>query len=157
MADHRRELKSQYDALRRLYDDLHGTTFARRDWHAEVIARRTLGSDDRIEHGFLAEHFLIAWSNWRGLFDRYCRDFGQPAQSFPGTWSRLIAQCDVLVFRLARGPALDEIIARSWIDPDDGSLKPVSRRRYDIATIYSQIARACKGRKLSGARRSSRR
>ena len=49
MADHRRELKSQYDALRRLYDDLHGTTFARRDWHAEVIARparwgRTSGS-----------------------------------------------------------------------------------------------------------------
>ena len=158
MADHRRELKSQYDALRRLYDDLHGTTFARRDWHAEVVARRTLGSDDRIEHGFLAEHFLIAWSDWRGLFDRYCRYFGQPAESFPGTWSRLIAQCDVLVFRLAREPALDEIIAHSWIDPDDGSFKPVSRRRYDIATIYSQVARRTSGRSSwSGARRSSRR
>jgi hypothetical protein len=55
MADHRQELKSRYDALRRLYDDLHGTTFARQDWHAEVVARRTLGSDERIEHWFLAE------------------------------------------------------------------------------------------------------
>ncbi len=50
-------------------------------------------------------------------------------------------QCDVLVFRLARESELDEIIARSWIDPDDASFKPGSRRKYDIATIYSQIAR----------------
>ena len=72
MADHRHELKSRYDSLPRLYDDLSGTALARRGWRDEVIARRTLGSDERIEHGFLAEHFLVTWSNWRGLLDRYC-------------------------------------------------------------------------------------
>lgn len=142
MADHRRELKSLYDALRRLYADLHGTTLARRNWHAEVPARRTLGSDERIEHWFLAEHFLTTWSHWGGLFERFCRYFGQPADSFPRTWSQFIANCDGLVFRLTRDEALDEIIARSWTDPDDSAFRPLARRKYDIATIYSQVARA---------------
>lgn len=142
MADHKGGLRSQYNALRRLYADLHGTTFARRDWHAEVPTRRTLKSDERIEHWFLAEHFLITWSNWRGLFERFRRYFGQPADSFPRTWSELVAKCDVLVFRLVRDASLDEIIARSWFDPDDAAFRPVSRRKYDIATIYTQVARA---------------
>ena len=142
MANHRQELRSRYDVLRRLYDDLRETTFARLDWHAEVLARRTLAQDERIEHWFLAEHFLVTWSNWRGLFDRFCRYFGQPADSFPKTWSQLIANCDVLVFRLTRDRNLDGIIARSWSDPDHSAFRPDSRRRYDIATIFSQIARA---------------
>ena len=46
------------------------------------------------------------------------------------------------MFRLAREPELDEIIARSWIDPDLRWPNPASRRHgYDIATIYRQIAR----------------
>jgi len=49
----------------------------RRGWNTEVIARRTLGDDDRIELWFLAEHFLTTWSNWRGLVDRFHRYFGQ--------------------------------------------------------------------------------
>ena len=50
MVDYRRELRSRYGSLSRLYEDLRGTAFARMDWDAEVLARRTLGSDDRIEN-----------------------------------------------------------------------------------------------------------
>src|SRR5215470_3515421 len=141
MVDYRRELKSRYSSLSRLYEDLRGTAFARMDWDAEVLARRTLGSDDRIEHWFLAEHFLVTWSNWRGLLDRFCRYFGQPVESFPKTWSQLIVKCEVLVFQLAQERELDGIIAFSWVNPDQRTFPPDSGERYDIAAIYSRLAK----------------
>ena len=38
----------------------------------------------------------------QGLFDRFIRYFGQPADSFPKTWSQLSVNCELLVFTLAR-------------------------------------------------------
>ena len=140
MANRRRELKSRQVSLRRLHDDLRESSFARRDWNAEVRARRTLGSDDTVEHWFLAEQFLMTWSNWQGLFERFCRYFGQPAESFPKTWSQLIANCELLVFTLARDRNLDEMIAKSWIDPDHILGRLPKDRGYDVASIYTQIA-----------------
>src|ERR1017187_1283705 len=102
MANLRNELKSRHASLRRLYDDLRDSSFARLGWNTEVRARRTLGSDATIEHWFLAEQFLINWSDWKGLLDRFCRYFGQETDSFPKTWSKLIVNCELLVFILAR-------------------------------------------------------
>jgi hypothetical protein len=47
MANLKNELKSRQASLRRLYDDLRDSSFARQDWNAAVRARRTLGSDAR--------------------------------------------------------------------------------------------------------------
>jgi hypothetical protein len=142
MANLKNELKSRQASLRRLHDDLRDSSFARRNWNAEVRARRTLGSDETIEHWFLAEHFLVTWSNWQGLFDRYCRYFGQSADTFPGTWSQLIAKCEVLVFILARDRDLDEIIAKSWIDQGPMLDWVAKGRGYDISSIYTQVVRS---------------
>jgi hypothetical protein len=142
MANLRNELKTQQAFLRRLHDDLRDSSFARRDWDAAVRARRTLGSDETIEHWFLAEHFLMKWSDWLGLFDRFCRYFGQSANDFPKTWSQLIGKCEVLVFTLARDQSLDEIIAKSWLEPDLLLDRPAKAPGYDVSSIYTQIARS---------------
>jgi len=148
MADHRRELKSRYRALSRLYADLSSTAFARRDWHDEVLDRQTLGSDERIEHWFLAEHFLANWSNWSGLLDRFSRYFGQCLDSFPKSWSKFTLNCDALVFQLARDEGLDRILAESWADSEEKSFRPDSRKIFDIAAIYGQLAKACEHAEL---------
>jgi hypothetical protein len=141
MPNLRSELKSRYASLRRLHDDLRDSSLSRPGWDIQVRARRTLGSDEPIEHWFLAEHFLVGWSNWSGLFDRFRRYFGQPDDSFPRTWAKLIADCEVLVFRLTREDELDRIIAKYWVDPDLELDRPVNRRSHDIASIYTRIAR----------------
>ncbi|MFI5458511.1 MAG: hypothetical protein ACHRXM_24020 [Isosphaerales bacterium] len=142
MANLRNELKSRHASLRRLHDDLRDSSFSRPGWSTEVIARRTLGDDQRIELWFLAEHFLTTWSNWRGLLDRFLGYFGQSEDSFPKTWARLIANCDVLVDQLAREEELDKIIANSWIDPGLLLDRPVKHHGHDIPSIYTQIARS---------------
>jgi hypothetical protein len=141
MANLRNELKSRHASLRRLYNDLKGSSFARAGWNTEVRARRTLGSDDTIEHWFLAEHFLITWSNWRGLFNRFRDYFGQPEDAFPKTWALMITNCEVLVYQLAREEELDQLIAKSWIDTDLVPDRLVKTNGYDIPSIYTQIAR----------------
>jgi hypothetical protein len=45
MADHRRELMSGYESVRRLHEELGDTMSPRLDRHAEVLARRTLEPD----------------------------------------------------------------------------------------------------------------
>ena len=136
------ELKSRQVALRRLHDDLRDSSFARRGWNDDVRARHTLGSDETVEHWFLAEHLLMTWSNWQGLFDRFCRYFGQPIDLFPKTWSKLIADCEVLVFTLARDRNLGEKIAKAWVDSGPVLDRSVEARGYDIPSIYTQIARS---------------
>jgi hypothetical protein len=61
MANLKNELKSRQASLRRLYDDLRDSSFARQDWNAAVRARRTLGSDETIEHG--GDDSLLASDN----------------------------------------------------------------------------------------------
>jgi hypothetical protein len=141
MANLRNELKSRQASLRRLHDDLRESSFARRAWNSEVRPRRTLGSDATIEHWFLAEHFLVTWSNWTGLLDRFCRYFGQEFDTFPKTWAQLVANCDLLVFMLARDRVLDEAVAKSWIEPEPAIKHPAKRNADDIASIYTSIAR----------------
>ena len=51
------------------------------------------------------------------------------------------AECEALVFQLAREQKLDEIIAQSWVARDHAGFKRDSRQGYDIAAIYSQIAK----------------
>jgi hypothetical protein len=140
MASIRDELKAQQASLRRLHDDLRDTSFAKRDWNDAVRARRTLGSDETIEHWFLAEHFLLTWSNWQGLFDRYCRYFGRPVDSFPKTWTQLVAQCELLAFILARDQTLDDTISKSWVEPDPLPDQNAKRRGHDVASIFLRIA-----------------
>jgi hypothetical protein len=141
MGNLRSELRSRNAALRRLYADLSGTAFARIPWSTDVVARQTLGSDERIEHWFLAEHFLVTWNNWQGLFERFCLYFGQPTDTFPRAWTDFTAKCDALVFSLARDEKLDQAIAKSWVDPSVGLNGITMRRGYDIPSIYSGIAR----------------
>lgn len=140
MVNVRSELKSRHASLRHLYQDVKDSSFARLGWDTEVRARRTLGTDETIEHWFLVEHFLISWSNWRGLLDRFARYFGQSGDSFPKTWAQFISGCDVLVFELARERELDQIVAKSWTLPDLVLNGRPKRRGYDIASIYTQIA-----------------
>jgi hypothetical protein len=52
----------------------------------------------------------------------------------------MMANCDVVVFRLVRDRELDEIIARSWLSPNEAGFQPKLRRGYDIEAIYSQLA-----------------
>ncbi len=132
-------LKSRQALRRRLHDDLRDSSFARRDWNTDVRARRTLGSDETIEHWFLAEHFLATWSNWLGLFDRFRRYFGQPADAFPRTWFQLIGNCEVLVFTLTRDRMLDETIAKSWVDPGFKLDRPAKGRGYAMRRRASRL------------------
>ncbi len=141
MANLRNELKSRQTTLRRLHDDLRDSSFARLEWSAEVRARRTLDSDATIEHWFLAELFLLTWSNWAGLLERFCRYFGQELESFPKTWSQLIANCNLLVFTLTRDQTLDEFIARSWTDSEPMRKARGKHREHDVAATYTHVAR----------------
>jgi hypothetical protein len=159
MANLRSELRSRHAALRRLYDDIKSSSFARLNWDTEVRARRTLGTDDTIEHWFLAEHFLISWSNWRGLLDRFGRYFGQSDESFPKTWYRFVVDCDVLVFDLARQKELDGLLAESWTNLDFDATRPNKRSFDDVTVIYTQLATSHERAELwsepSGSRPSS--
>ena len=142
MANFKHELRSGYNRLRGLREDLHAPAFARMDWNDLVLARRTLGPDKRIEHGFLAEHFLVTWTNWRGLLDRFCRYFGQSEDTCPKTWAQLSTKCEVLVFTLARERELDKIIAESWFVPEDPPGKLKNPHGQDVLALYSQIVQS---------------
>jgi hypothetical protein len=59
----------------------------------------------------------------------------------PKTWVQLIANCEILVFQLARERELDELISKAWFNPDHAAFLPDSRQGYDISAIYGQLAR----------------
>ena len=99
------------------------------------------GSNATIEHWFLAEHYLINWSNWTGLLDRFRRCFGQEIDNFPKSCSQLIANCNVLAFGLARDAELDEAIARSWSDQEPMVGRVGKCGDFDMPSVYTQIAR----------------
>jgi hypothetical protein len=140
MANFKGELRSGYNRLRGLREDLYATAWlGRRGWDELVLAKRSLGPEERIEHGFLAEHFLVTWANWQGLLDRSCRYFGQPEDKRPKTWAQLSTKCEVLAFALARDRELDQIIARSWITPGGHAYKQEKRPGHDVASFYSEV------------------
>ena len=58
----------------------------------------------------VADYIAAIRPEHRALFDRFCRYFGQPAESFPKTWGQLIAKCEVLVFQHAQERELDDDI-----------------------------------------------
>jgi hypothetical protein len=109
-----RTLQGNHREVSRLYSDLHGPVFARRDWKAPVYARRSLGEDVEVESWYLAEHFLLAWGDWAGLRERYLRYFGQPSEKIPRSWDKLEFRCRTLAGQLLRDEALDEFISKSW-------------------------------------------
>jgi hypothetical protein len=115
VSDVPRRLKRGAQELKGLHDDLHPPTFARQDWRSTVFARRSLGDGVPVELWYLAEHFLLAWNDWRGLRGRYLACFGQPVNRFPANWDALDKRCKGLAERILRDERLDEIIHESWI------------------------------------------
>src|SRR3954447_14365376 len=100
MSNLKGELKARYRGLRSLHQDIHELNFVGKPWEEQVAARRTLGDRDKIEYGFLAEHFLLSWSNWTGLVDRYSRFFGRPVEELGKGWPGFIAKADLEVYVL---------------------------------------------------------
>lgn len=127
-----KSLRRSSQEVRQLYDDLYPPVLTRQDWQGTVFARRSLGDSISVELWYLAEYFLLAWSDWRGLFRRYLRYFGQPESRVPQTWFSLDLNCAYLASRMLRDAGLDEQIAYSWQSPvvmatllgdDDGSAR----------------------------------
>ena len=114
MSEAKRYLQRGQRELKRLYGDLYPPAWSRRDWDTLVPARETLGNDAEIELWYLAEHFLLAWSDWTGLKTRYARYYGQPETELKKTWNQLDAKCRGLASLLLRDPSLDGILAHAW-------------------------------------------
>jgi hypothetical protein len=110
-----RALKQSYAEVRKLHSDVYPAVFARQEWTGTVYARRTLGNDAQVTAWYLAEHFLLAWSDWSGLCRRYLHYFGQPEDGFPRAWWNLDGNCRTLADQLLRDPALDELVSQSWL------------------------------------------
>jgi hypothetical protein len=87
---------------------------AHREWTASVHARRSLGENVQVEAWYLAEHFLLAWSDWTGLTGRYTRYFGQAENALPQSWNRTDAKCRGLAIRLFQDRTLDGLVATTW-------------------------------------------
>jgi len=112
-----KSLRRSSQEVRHLYDDLYPPVLTRQDWQGSVFARRSLGDNVPVELWYLAEHFLLAWSDWRGLFHRYLRYFGQPESRIPPSWFSLDRACADLASRLLRDAGLDEQVSTSWQVP----------------------------------------
>jgi hypothetical protein len=107
-------LRQGYGEVQRLYRDIRQAVVERRDWNSLVFAPRVLGDHVPVEAWYLAEHFLLAWSDWRGLKQRYIRYFGRREESLPQTWRRVDKQCQRPVEQLLRERELDSIVSQSW-------------------------------------------
>lgn len=112
-----KSLRRSSQEVRQLYDDLYPPVLTRQDWQGSVFARRSLGDSVPVELWYLAEHFLLTWSDWRGLFHRYLRYFGQPESRIPRSWFALDRNCAHLAARLLRDAGLDEQVSDSWQIP----------------------------------------
>lgn len=107
-------LQQSYREVGQLYADLQPPVFARQEWGGTVYARNSLGDDVQVEVAYLAEHFLLAWNDWRGLKDRYLRYFGQPEEKLPKAWQKFGARCQTLAYQIGRDSRLDQIISHGW-------------------------------------------
>src|SRR5262245_16735039 len=132
-----RTLRDGARQLQQLHKDLHPPTFARRDWKDNVYARQSLGDGHEVELWFLAEHFLLAWQDWHGLFFRFPRYFGEPEKPFPASWQRLQSDCSMLADQLLHDPRLDAIISNSWLAD---SLSQTDRKeRFSIRQMFQSF------------------
>lgn len=115
MSDFRRAIRDEARQLQKLHKDLHGPTFARREWTDNVFARRSLGNDAEVELWYLAQHFLLAWHDWHGLWERHSRCFGESENSvLPEKWRRFDADCSILAQRLLGDRRLEGLILENW-------------------------------------------
>lgn len=109
-----RQLRQDYADLQKLFDDVNPPVQANQDWKGNVIARRSLEDGVQVELWYLAEHFLMAWNDWSGMWERYLAYFGQPAERIPRSWRRLLTRCNVLAGQMLRDERLDELVHKSW-------------------------------------------
>jgi hypothetical protein len=117
MSSQKKELRDRFRELQSLHGDVHEAAFVGKPWAELVVARRTLGDREKIEFGFLAEQFLLTWSNWTGLVDRYCRFFGRQVEDLGKRWPNFIASADLEVYYLVRKRHLDDFLASEWTEP----------------------------------------
>jgi hypothetical protein len=129
-----RTLQQSYREVDKLYEDIYPPVFSRQDWEGSVFAHRTLGDKSPVEVWYLAEHFLLAWSDWWGLCDRYLSYFGQPENKLPRTWWKLKTRCRSLIDQIFQDRRLEQIVCRSWMQPHPrrllGDYKGSSRTIY---------------------------
>lgn len=119
MSEVRRKLKQDYREIGSLFSDLESLVNSGQNWNESVFARRSLGSDVQVELWYLAEHFLLAWNDLRGLCERYLRYFGQQDAKLPKTWRDLGKRCRKLADRIVQDRELYEIIKEKWL-PSNG-------------------------------------
>lgn len=82
-------LRQLYKELNNLYRDCVRLAGTIQDWNEHVIASRTLGNDAPVEAWFLTEQFLLVWSDWSGLLERYQKYFGATEKELPKSWRQL--------------------------------------------------------------------
>ncbi len=110
-----RTLRDGARRLKKLHRDLHPPTLFRRAWKDNVFARESLGDGVEVELWYLAEHFLLAWRDWHSLCERFPKYFGESADQFPETWSRMDSQCSVLAKDLLRNGSLEGFVLEHWL------------------------------------------
>jgi hypothetical protein len=115
-------LRKSYAGVRKLHDDLHSAASAGQEWTGMVHARKTLGNDLAVTAWTLAEHFLLGWADWAGLWRRFLAYFGYGNQSFPRAWHTLEHRCHSLAESLLRDRTLGQLIAENWASSELGRL-----------------------------------
>jgi hypothetical protein len=99
----------------KFHSDSYPPMLSRAAWTGNVLARQSLGADVEVELWYLAQHFLLAWYDWRTLQQRFLKYFGEPERPFPAAWRRLDKDCSVLASRLLRNKDLDGLVSEHWL------------------------------------------
>jgi hypothetical protein len=139
VSDLLRRLRDGAREVEGFHDDLSAPVFARQDWRGTTFTRRSLGDGLPVEVWYLAEHFLLAWHDWRALRESYIRYFGQPPSRFPRSWDALNRRCLDLANRLLRDAHLDEIIEDSWVFGPTAEVLIADGEPPSATSVYHQV------------------
>src|SRR5438876_1125296 len=84
------------------------------EWGRTTMSSAVVGLGIPVERSFLADYFLTTCTEWRSLYERYPRYFGQPLESMPHHWQQTASHCRHLADRLFRDKSLGQVLAATW-------------------------------------------
>lgn len=132
VSEFRRRINRMANSIRRMLSEVPHSTSTPETWHKDVMAPRTLGSDDVVEAWFLAQHFLEIYIDWRELVTSWQRYFGQMNSSIVQTSEVLDRQChSTFLSGLSHAPALYRRLHEEWttnLEANHQESKPIPTR-----------------------------
>jgi hypothetical protein len=144
MSEFLQRMRRQVKELAALERDLRAPREEWSDWQRTTMSSSVVGLGTPVERLFLADYFLMTWTEWRGLYERYPRYFGRSPEAFPLQWHQTAYRCEHLAATLMEDRSLGSTLAAAWEDRTDRFEQPVRSDRdeqRDVMLLYRSMVR----------------